>query len=188
MTLLTSSTNHFLKINNVDYFKVNNQTSNGRVIDIDTKVRKSYPLFEQQSNNKNSFKCNALNGVQEKSKLSLQFFSNENFTNLQNLLRYNVYIKSNNKYKIGYQSDLDLKVIMRSIYLQHSPNLKMYIDKQVHYLNTMVVDWASPKIINEIDQYIGYIQSINKLPVPLHHPQNLSSAGTKVLKSVTSTF
>ena len=77
---------------------------------------------------------------------------------------------------------------MRSIYLQHSPNLKMYIDKQIFFLNKLVVDWCVPNIINEIEQYVGYIKSINTMPVPIQHPINVSSAGSRNLKSVTSTF
>ena len=49
---------------------------------------------------------------------------------------------------------------MRSIYLQHSANLKYYIDKQIYFLNKLVVDWCYPRIVNEIDQYVGYVQSL----------------------------
>lgn len=180
--------NSFEKINTEKYFKVMDQRSNGRVLDIGTTHKKQYPLFEQQHNNKNSFKCNALNGIQEHSKLSLEFFSSENVNNIQNLIRYNVYVKTENKHNVSRQSDLDLKVVMRSIYLQHSPNLKMYIDKQIFFLNKLVVDWCVPNIINEIEQYVGYIKSINTMPVPIQHPINVSSAGSRNLKSVTSTF
>ncbi len=129
--------NTFEKINTDKYFKMMRQRSNGRVININSRHRKQYPLFDQQSNNKNSFKCNALNGIQEHSELSLKFFSSENVNNIQNLIRYNVYIKTDNKYNVSRQSDLDLKVVMRSIYSQHSPNLKMYIDKQISFLNNL---------------------------------------------------
>ena len=77
---------------------------------------------------------------------------------------------------------------MRSIYLQHSPNLQCHIGQQIQFLNNLVVQWCYPKIINEASQYIGYVKSVEKLPVPLEHPKNLSSAGSRTLKSVTSTF
>lgn len=180
--------NAFEKVNTDNYNKMMSQRSNGRVINIKSVQKKQYPLFEQQNNNTNSFKCNALNGIQEHSKLSLKFFSTENVNNIQNLIRYNVYLKTDKKYNVSRQSDLDLKVIMRSLYLQHSPNLKMYIDKQVYYLNNLVVEWCVPSIINEIEQYNGYINSLNTMAVPIQHPINVSSAGTRSLKSVTSTF
>ena len=40
---------------------------------------------------------------------------------------------------------------MRSMFLQHSPNLNCKIKEQVRYINQMVVDWATPKILSEID-------------------------------------
>jgi hypothetical protein len=180
--------NNFESTNKKQYFKLMSQRANGRVVDINSKHKKQYPLFEQKNNNKNSFKCNVLTGIQEQSELSLKFFSNENIQNIQNLIRYTVYLKTDKKHNISQQSDLDLKVIMRSIYLQHSANLKYYIDKQINFLNKIVVDWSYPRIVNEIDQYVGYVQSLEKLPVPLEHPVNLSSSGTKTLRSVTSTF
>ena len=116
------------------------------------------------------------------------YFSKENIERLQNLIRYTVFTKSNGKYKVDNQSEIDLKIVMRSLYLQHSPNLECHIIKQVEFLNNLVVNWCYPKIINEVSQYIGYVKDVERLPVPLEHPQNLSSAGTKTLKSVTSTF
>ena len=175
----------------MSFTKINviNQVENGRVINIDNIQRPSYPLFHQSpEKEKKVFAKNALNGIQEHSPLSLKFFSDENVDNIQNLLRYTVYMKTDKKHNVSRQSELDLKVVMRSIYLQHSPNLKMYIDKQVYFLNKLVVDWCYPKIINEIDQYVGYLDSLEKMPVPIQHPTNVSSAGTRTLKSVTSTF
>lgn len=174
---------NFTKINTI------NQVENGRVINIDNEERPSYPLYHASSKKDGKwFKCSALSGIQEKSPLSSMYFSKENIERLQNLIRYTVFTKSNGKYKVDNQSEIDLKIIMRSIYLQHSPNLECHIIKQVEFLNNLVVNWCYPKIINEVAQYIGYVKDVERLPVPLEHPQNLSSAGTKTLKSVTSTF
>ena len=173
----------FKKINIV------NQVENGRVINIDNEERPSFPLFHTSKDNSGKwFKCTALSGIQENSNLSLMYFSKQNIQRLQNLIRYTVYKESNGKYTVDNQSEIDLKIIMRSIYLQHSPNLECHIIKQIEFLNNLVVNWCYPKIINEVSQYIGYVKDVEKLPVPLEHPQNLSSAGTKTLKSVTSTF
>tara|TARA_Y100000389_G_C17255423_1_gene410273 strand:+ start:26 stop:553 length:528 start_codon:yes stop_codon:yes gene_type:complete len=174
---------NFTKINTI------NQIENGRVINIDNEERPSFPLYHASSKKDGKwFKCSALSGIQEKSPLSLMYFSKENIERLQNLIRYTVFTKSNGKYKVDNQSEIDLKIVMRSLYLQHSPNLECHIIKQVEFLNNLVVNWCYPKIINEVRQYIGYVKDVERLPVPLEHPQNLSSAGTKTLKSVTSTF
>jgi hypothetical protein len=39
-----------------------------------------------------------------------------------------------------------------------------------------------------VEQYLGYLDAVQKLPNPLPLPENLSSAGTKTLRSVTTTF
>ena len=175
----------------MSFSKINviNQVENGRVINIDNAQRPSYPLFHQSpEKEKKVFAKNALNGIQENSELSCAYFSRKNIDNLQNLIRYNVFQKSDGKYVVDNQSEIDLKIVMRSIYLQHSPNLQCHIGQQIQFLNNLVVKWCYPKIINEASQYIGYVKSVEKLPVPLEHPKNLSSAGSRTLKSVTSTF
>jgi len=77
---------------------------------------------------------------------------------------------------------------MRSIYLQHSVNLDYYYKEQIEYMNNLVLNNTVPTILSEIKQYIGYIENVEKLPIPLELPENLSSAGTRTLQSVTTTF
>ena len=77
---------------------------------------------------------------------------------------------------------------MRSIYLQHSPNLPNNIKEQIRYLNQLVVDWCVETIIPEIYQYYGYLKEIEFMPIPLELPLNLSSKGSRTLRSVTTTF
>ena len=77
---------------------------------------------------------------------------------------------------------------MRSIYLQHSPNLPTQVKEQIKYLNELVCNWCVEKIIPEIYQYMGYLKEVEYMPVPLEHPVNLSSKGSKNLRSVTTTF
>jgi hypothetical protein len=45
----------------------------------------------------------------------------------------------------------------------------------------MIVDWAVPRILSEIDQYNYYLNDISHMPVPLQQPMSMSSAGTKSL-------
>jgi hypothetical protein len=77
---------------------------------------------------------------------------------------------------------------MRSIYLQHSPNLLDKTKEQIEYLNKLVSDWSVEQIIPEINQYIGYIKEIEYMPLPIDLPLNLSSKGSRALRSVTTTF
>ena len=162
------------------------QTQNGRVIITDSKL-KDLNMIEDENVMKN-FQVEALYGIQETTTLNQAFFSRKNMDLIQDNIRYDVYMKTDKKHIIGKQSEVELEVIMRSIYLQHSPNLQCHIGQQIQFLNNLVVKWCYPKIINEASQYIGYVKSVEKLPVPLEHPKNLSSAGSRTLKSVTSTF
>jgi hypothetical protein len=45
----------------------------------------------------------------------------------------------------------------------------------------MVVQWAAPRILSEIQQYNYYLNDISHLPVPMEQPVSMSSAGTKSL-------
>ena len=50
------------------------------------------------------------------------------------------------------------------------------------------MDYCVPNILSEVQQYLGYLDNVQKLPNPLPLPENLSSAGSKTLRSVTTTF
>ena len=76
---------------------------------------------------------------------------------------------------------MQLQVIMRSMYLQFSQNLNTNIKEQIIELNRLVEEYCIPKILSEIEQYIGYKKDVNNLPVPLDRSENLSIKGTKTL-------
>lgn len=175
------------------YQNVNNkpipQFQNGRVIGVsNVKSGNQFKMFTQNNNNNNDTKNTILYGTITRSQLSDTFFSNKNMKIIQDKLRYEVFLRSNKKYKIGNQNNTDLQIIMRAIYLQHSKHLPYNIRKQVEELNKYVVDFSLPKIISEIKQYIHYVKQLESMPNPIDLPQNVSSAGTRTLKSVTTTF
>lgn len=167
-----------------------NQYQNGRVINYDRNNIKDIELFESytKENTKQNFQVEALYGIQETSKLSHVFFSRQNLNHIQDMIRFEVYMKSNKKYVIDRQSDVNLEIIMRSIYLQHSPNLPDKIKEQIEYLDKLVVDWCVEQIIPEVEQYMGYLSEIEYMPLPIDLPRNLSSKGSRGLRSVTTTF
>jgi len=164
-----------------------NQFQNGRVT-LSKKNVKDMKMIDHERETMNNFQVEALYGIQETSKLNQLFFSKKNMENIQNMIRYNVYVKSEKKFIIDKQSDIELEIIMRSIYLQHSPNLPNKIKEQIEYLNKLVSDWCSEQIIPEINQYVGYIKEIEYMPLPIDLPVNLSSKGSRSLRSVTTTF
>jgi hypothetical protein len=120
-----------------------------------------------------------IKGNVEKNLLNQTFFSNANVQIIQNRLIYEVYRKSNGKWRIGPQSAENLLIIMRSMYFQYGKNLDCAIKEQITELNDYVVGFAVPKILSEIDMYETYRKDITTMPVPLSHAVNLSQSGTK---------
>jgi len=167
--------------------QLTSQFQNGRVTLTDNNM-KDMKMIDKNNETMNNFQVEALYGIQETSLLNQLFFSKKNMDIIQNMIRYNVYVKSDNKYVIGRQSDIELEIIMRSIYLQHSPNRPDKIKEQLEYLNKLVSDWCTEQIIPEVQQYYGYIKEIEYMPVPIDLPLNLSSKGSRSLRSVTTTF
>lgn len=118
-----------------------------------------------------------LKGSWEANAVSKAFFSPENITKLQASIRNAVYKKGG--YDIDDQSVDELQIIMRSFYLQYGKNLSYNIPGQIAELNKLVIDWAVPTIVSEIEMHIHYQNDINKLPEPIAHPQWMSGAGTR---------
>lgn len=164
-----------------------NQFQNGRVT-LNNEFIKDMKMFDNENKMSNNFQVEALYGIQETSTLNQLFFSKKNMDIIQDMIRYTVYEKSSKKFVIDRQSDVELEIIMRSIYLQHSPNLPNKIKEQITYLNKLVSDWCAEQIIPEVNQYVGYIKEIEYMPVPIDLPLNLSSKGSRSLRSVTTTF
>jgi hypothetical protein len=163
---------------------------NGRVINVNQRhdeidnnaVRKQFenPFM---TNNKNSGFNGALGNITAKTKLSEMFFSRENIDIVQTLLRYEVYKMSGGKYIIGRQSDIDLEVEMRAIYLQFTKGLEYNYNEQIKELNQLVVEHVAPSLYTQVKQYEGYIYDTENLPVPISRPDNVSNKGTRQLGS-----
>ena len=68
---------------------------------------------------------------------------------------------SNNNYIINNQSKDQLKIIMNSIYVQHSRNVNGNIDQIINVLNNLVLQYTVPQIFNEIESNMKYKRDIN---------------------------
>jgi hypothetical protein len=120
-----------------------------------------------------------IRGNFEKTPLNQAFFSSRNFQIIQNKIRKTVFDKSGEV--IDPVSTDDLFMVMRALFLQFSRNLPTNIVGQIEELNERVATWCVPKILSEVSMYKTYTKDISTLPVPLSHPVNQSSAGTKSL-------
>ena len=160
---------------------------NSRAINIDKKKRPAYKIYGDESKN-TVYERTAIRSDYCDSILNQTFFSQKNVKIVQNGLRHNVWKKSEKKHVIGEQSETELIVVMRSIFLQYSKNLPDNIPGQIKELNKKVIDDLTPKILSNVEQYIGYLENKKKIPEPIAHSVNVSSKGSKTLRSVTTTF
>jgi len=105
--------------------------------------------------------------------LARVFFSSGNIQILQNGLRAGVYAMSKKTIVIPPQNVDQLKIIMRSTYLQYAEHLPTNITQQVERLNKIVWDYAVPTVYNEAVGYMKYMQDQSSLvmpiDLPLHH-------------------
>lgn len=165
------------------------QFENGRVIGLSrVNANSNFQLMATNNNDDDIAKKNILYGTLTRSDLSDAFFSNNNMGRIQKQLIYRVYVASGGKYQISPQSNTELQVIMRAMYLQYAKNLPYKIEAQINELNRQVVEFCLPKVISEIKQYMFYVNDIQRLPAQIPLPINVSNAGTRTLKSVTATF
>jgi hypothetical protein len=110
----------------------------------------------------------ALTGLHEETVLSRAYFSEENIQILQNGLRAGVYELSNKEWSVPPQNIDNLKIIMRSIYLQYAKHSTTEsITDQIRKLNQYVLDYAVPKVYNEAQGYLNYIRDQSTLVMPL---------------------
>jgi hypothetical protein len=136
---------------------MNYSDSNGRVNILGDNVMDQFQLYDKVlTNNDDNYHKTAMTGNWESNVLSRTFFSKENMDIIQNGLRAGVYNKSNKRFLIGKQDDDTLKMIMRSIFLQHAKNMPDKITEQVKELNKMVLDYAIPQVMGDAIGYVKY--------------------------------
>ena len=145
--------------------------SNGRIDILGPTVEQQFAMYDKIPN---SDKCSsfhdAMVGNWENTPLSTAFFSTQNMQTVQNALRNGVYSMSNGAYLIGPQDCDNLKMIMRSVFLQSAMNLATDIPGQIAALNKIVVDMFVPKLCSEARAYIQYKRDASTMYHPIDRP------------------
>jgi hypothetical protein len=118
-------------------------------------------------------------GHYEKSKLSIKYFDKKNVDYLQNKMISQIFRLT--KTKISRQSDDELLIIMKSIFLQYGLNNDSNIDKQISELNHRVLDYSIGNIASNLKQYNHYIKDISSEIKTLDMPTYVDSRGEKTL-------
>ena len=155
---------------------------NGPVDVSENKDQKNkFPLYEEVDSGNSNYKAEALKSIltHYDEPLHNVYFSQKNIDLIQNMIIHKVWKTSESRYVIGRQSDRELKLIMRSIFLQHGNYNKINIRQQIIKLNNLVYVYCVPNILSNLQQFITYKRDVNYLPVPLQHPINLSIKGSK---------
>ena len=156
---------------------------NGRVDLLSPLPKFTIPTYQSPACPDNTtFKKQALTGTLNTTPLSDLYFSESNINALQEGIRYRIFQETDGKFTIGRQSDTELKVVMRSIFLQYSLNRDGDVLGQVRSLNARVLDWVVPEVLSNLKQHVTYIRDASTMPMPLERSQLLTSKGTKTLE------
>ena len=81
--------------------------------------------------------------------------------------------------RISQQSEDELLLVMRSVYLQHAVNLDQRAAEEVRMLNARVLDYCVPNIVTNLSQYIQYLREVGRNPAPFPHAEYVSPAGLR---------
>lgn len=162
-----------------------NQNNRGRInLYTKNKNENGTPFFLQDNimkNEKTNY-SNATKHMLSDSLLSTLFFSSENIEIIQNAIRASIYEKTNKKHIIDKQNYDQLKIIMRSIFLQYALHRDDNIKNQITELNNLVLDYCIPQVYGELKGYINYKRDISTLVNPLSKPEYYKSDKTLELK------
>lgn len=161
---------------------VEERSMNGRVGDLGNEPVKEYTLFESINNNENCSNKNSLKNIQSDNLLNNVYFSGDNIEIIQNAIRYKIWIATKKKHIISKQSETQLNIIMRSIYLQYSRNMDYKIKEQVESLNKRVIDFCVDNIYNNLMQYDNYKKDITSGLQIMEHPKTDTIKGSKTFR------
>ena len=152
-----------------------NKVNNGRVNIKSPNTSALFQMYDKIPANQCVTFRNATEGLWTDSPLSQAFFSRENIQIIQNGIRAGVCQRSNGQYIVGPQDCDSIKIIMRSVFLQHSANQPFNIPQQIEELNKIVLNYCIQQVYSEAQGYMKYIDDASTLVVPIAHPVQASN-------------
>lgn len=142
-----------------------------------------YPLFSEDGPPSASTTLESLRSINvHESAVARLCFSQLNIDALQNALRYRVNRASLEAgvpqpgYIIGRQNDRELSIVLRGVYQQFGRNMPTQVTEQVRDLNAKVLEFAVPRILQQVHSYHQYRTDIS---TPYSLMQRGQIAGTK---------
>lgn len=158
--------------------------ANGRIDLVSPPPALTVPNVQQSSMRtaNDTFAVEATYGQLAQTPLSDLFFSPTNIDALQEGIRYRIWNETGRGIVIGRQSDTELKIVMRSIFLQLAKHHPQDVVGQVRELNGHVLAWAVPEVLSNLKQHVAYRRDASTLPVPMERAQLMTSKGTRTLE------
>lgn len=115
------------------------------------------------------------------------FFSEANRESLQQSLRFGVYKASGmDRMVVGRQSDLELGIIMQGTFSKLTRNSDEGAAQQINAMNSSVLAYCVPLVLQEARMYLTYRRDISTLPVPLERGQIMSQKGSRQMDGLNS--
>lgn len=119
-----------------------------------------------------------LRGIREDpNPLNMAFFGTSNIDALQG--RIVSVIKQKTGMTIGRQSDDELLVVMRNVYMSAGALRSGNVSREVSRLNEQVLRIAVPNVGAGLAAYLGYVRDASRLPEPLPRGEQTSIKGEK---------
>ena len=162
------------------YYNMNStKSSNGRV-DIINKTQAPdlsnlFAMYDKIPANQCATFREPTLGQWDETPLSKAYFSKENIQIVQNGIRAGVYQKSNGQYVVAPQDCDSLKIVMRSVFLQHAANQPQNTSGQIEELNKIVLNYCIQQVYGEAQGYMKYVDDVSTLVVPIAHPIQTSN-------------
>jgi len=149
---------------------MNCTSSNGRIDILGPNLDLRFAMSDKIPVNDCSSFRDSMTGNWTDTMLSDLFFSSQNIKLLQNGIKKGVYDKSKGQFVIGLQDCDELKIVMRSMFLQYSINNKDNITKQIEALNKIVLDYCVPQVYGEAQGYMQYKKDASTMWTPISRP------------------
>ena len=145
-------------------------SSNGRVDINGPRTQDLFQMYDKIPVNQCATFRNPTEGLWNNTQLSELFFSGHNICTIQNGIRVGVHERSKGRFIIANQDEDTLKIIMRSVFLQHAANQPTNTMEQVMQLNKIVWDYCIPQVYGEAQGYHQYIIDASTMNTPIAHP------------------
>lgn len=144
-------------------------------------LRKVYPhkpAYSKSREKDTRYGTTVLRGIYPESVMVDAFFSKQNMKTIDTQLRYAVWQMSHGMYSLGPQDEVELAIIMRSIFLNYSINQPCNYKEQIRRLNNIVVVKTAPELVSRATQYLRYLEDANESHTYIFpNPKSVNYAG-----------